>query len=285
MANVGAAGSPDQQALQSGPAAIASGLVSGNNSTALAAAALAQQLPTIGQYGFAGAVAGQELGLVGPQLAVTGAEAQNQTGYDLANALLGYEGIGLQSQGLAQQASTAAAQQGLEQAQFGVSQTQYPEQQAEAALQNQNAVINQRDSAAISGTINTQGSKRDVATQAQEYAWQQADIFRNQQLAQLGQQSEQVGYQGQQSQFANQQQQLALAAQGEGLTAQQAQAQLGFGLQQAGISAKGDALSYLQQMAADQGQQAGAFGAGLSAASLYGGLGPNFGYGVLQGGS
>ena len=201
---------------------------------------------------------------------------QNQTGYSLANALLGIEGTGLQSQGLAQQASTAAQQQGIEQAQYGVQSGQYPEQMQQAALANANAVIGEESSSAIGGTLNTTAHQRRQATQGAEYGWQQADIFRNQQLAQLGQQSEQAGFAGQESQIANQRQQLGLAAQGQGLSAQQAQDQLGFGLQQAGISATGDVLGYLGQAGAAQGGMAQTYAAGLSQAAMYGGLGPHF---------
>ena len=216
------------------------------------------------------------------QYGLTQAEQQNQAAYGQANAALGFQGTQLQSQGLAQQASTAGQQQGLEEAQYGIQQGQYPEQQAQAALANKNAVINARDQAAVGGTLNTTGYQRGQATQAAQYGWQQADIFRNQQLAQLGQQGEQVGFQGQESQIANQRQQLALAAQGQGLTEQQAQDQLAFGMQQAGISATGDIYGYAQQAAAAQGGAAQTYAGALSQASLIGGLGPAFGQSLIN---
>jgi hypothetical protein len=289
MANTGALGTQQQQPAQTtqqgsgaeAPAlqpfsSAAAGLLGNSNWQNQVSGYLAgQSAPAIAQAGLSGALGGAQLGMVGPQLGVSQAELGNQQGYSLANALLGYEGTGLQSQGLAQQASTEAAQQGIEQAQYGVSQTQYPEQQQEAALQNQNAVTANRDAAAIGGVTNTTSAKRTASTQASEYGWQQADIFRNQQLAQLGQQSEEQGYAGQESGIANQRQQLALAAQGEGLSAQQAQAQYGFGLQQLGINASPE--QYLSTVANAQGGEAQQLAALGSQAGLIGGLGPNFG--------
>jgi hypothetical protein len=287
MANTGALGSPDQKAAQQTPqpassaAALspfsgttASLLASPNWQNEISGYLAGQAAPTAAQGALSGSVASGELGLVGPQEGVSAGELQNSTGYDLANALLGQEGLGLQSQGLASQASTAAKQQGVEEAQYGVQSTQYPEQQAEAALANQNAVISNRDSAAIGGTTDTTSAKRTASTQAAQYGWQQADIYRNQQLAQLGQQSEEQGYGGQEEQFANQRQQLALAAQGEGLTAQQAQSQLGFGLQQLGVNASPE--QYLSTIANAQGSEASTLAGVGSQAALIGGLGANF---------
>lgn len=281
MANTGAAGSPDQKAAASSATALSplsgatSNLLSSPNWQNQVSGYLAgQAAPAVAQQGLAGALGSAQLGMVGPQLGVSEGELGNAQSYDLANALLGYEGTGLQSQGLAQQASTAAAQQGTEEAEYGLQQGEFPEQSAEAALQNQNAVIGNRDSAAVGGTLNTQGYGRTQATQASEYGWQQADIFRNQQLSALGQQSEEQGYEGQESSIANQRQQLGLAAQGQGLSAQQATAQYGFGLQQLGINASPE--QYLSTISNAQGGEAQQLAALGSQASLIGGLGPNF---------
>lgn len=304
MANYGQAGTADQRAGQTAAAPAAGvnaaynqGVANQGNANALSpyANATASNIANpnwqnqiagylqgqagqgIAGAGLQGALASQQLGMVGPQTQLSAAEAQNQSGYSLADALLGYQGTQLQSQGLAQQASTAAAQQGIEEGQYGVSQTQYPEQLQQAALANANAVRGNQDAAAVGGTLNTTGYQREKGTQAAQYGWQQADIFRQQQLAALGQQSEQAGFAGQESGIANQQQQLALAAKGQGLSAQQAQDQLGFGLQQLGISAQGDVLGYMQQAAQAQGSEAQQYAAALSQAGMIGGLGPNFG--------
>jgi hypothetical protein len=226
------------------------------------------------QAGLTGALGSAQLGLTGPALGVSSAELENTSGYDFANALLGYQDTGLQSQALAQQGATAAEQQGISTAEYGVSSTQFPEQQAEAALANKNAVQSNSDQGAISGTLNTQGQKRTEQTQASNYGWQQADIFRNQQLAALGQQSSDVGFQGTESQIANARSQLGVAAQGQGLSAQQASDQLGFGLQSLGVSAEPE--QYLAAIANAQGSGAQQLSALGSQAALIGGLGPNF---------
>ena len=167
-------------------AADAATALAGGGQGALAAFTMGQYGSQLAQGGAGNVLAEAGLSEVASQYGVSAAELQNKTGYDLANALLGYEGTGLQSQGLAEQASTAAAQQGLEQSQYGVQQGQYPEEMQKAALENANAVKNLQDQGAIGGTLNTTGYQRAQATQGAEYGWQQADIFRNQQLAQLG---------------------------------------------------------------------------------------------------
>jgi hypothetical protein len=249
----------------------------------LAGYLLGQAAPQIGGYMSQVAQAGGQMTEDVAQLGVTNAEAQQTTGYDLANLLLSAEGTGLQSAGLAQQAQTAAQQQGTEEEQYGVQMGQYPEQMQEAALQNANAVKAMQDAGAIGGTLNTQGYKRQQATQGAEYGWQQADIFRQQQLAALGQQSEQQGYTGQQEQIANQQAQLGLEAQGVGLSRDQAEAQLNFGMQQAGIQTAGDIYGLAQQAGTAEAGAASTYAGAISQAALMGGLGPAFGQSLIGG--
>ena len=292
MANTGALGSPDQQADQNSLAQPTSGglsplaslgasLVSSPNSTnEIAGYLLGQYAPQLSAYGTQAAVASGQAGEVGPMTQLAAGELGSNEQFTLANALLGMQGIGLQSQGLSSQMGTAAAQQGIEQSQFGVQQTQFPEQLQQAALQNANALRGLSDQGAISGTLGTQGYGRSVATQGAEYGWQQADIFRNQQLSQLAQQSEQVGYGGQQEQLANQMSQLGVAAQGQGLSATQAQAQLGFGLQQLGYQGQDSLMQYLNQVATAEGGQAQQLAGIGSQAALIGGLGSTFLSGV-----
>jgi len=227
------------------------------------------------QGGLTFSTAEQSLGTAVPGMAVQGQNAISTSGYQLASDLLGYQGTQLQGQGLAEQAGTAAAQQGIETGQYGLQAQQFPEQQAEAALAYKNKQQNLQGGLAASGTLNTQGSKEQQGTAAQEYAWQQADIYRNQQLAQLSQQSEQVGYGGQQEQIANAQAQLALSAQQQGLDVQQVVPQLGFALQQLGISAQPQQLLATAMNA--QGGQAQAAQAVLSQAGVATGLGATLG--------
>jgi hypothetical protein len=247
---------------------------SGNLSQELFSYLLGGAAPGIAGSGLSAQLGASQMGLAGPALGVSSANAQVGEGYNLANALLGYEGIGLQSQGLASQAGTAAAQQGIEQGQYGVSQTQYPEQAQEATAQYGQARQQLLSQTAASGSSNAPGANTAQNLQQAQYGWNMADIYRNQQLAALGQQSEQVGYQGQQAQFANQQQQLGLAAQGQGLSAQQGISQFAFGLQQLGVQAEPE--QFLQGIANPQSQQAQQVAALGSQAALIGGLGPNF---------
>lgn len=233
-----------------------------------------QYAPAEAQYGLAGALGSAQLGTAGQALGVQSSELENTTGYDFANALLGYENTGLQSQALASQGGVAAAQQGLTTGEYGISATQYPEQQAEAKQQFQTAQQGQQDAGAASGTTNTQGQKTAESNLASQYGWQQADIYRQQQLAALGQQSSQVAFGGTEEQIANAQQQLGLSAQGQGLSAQQASDQLKFGLQSLGVSAEPE--QYLAAIANAEGSGAQQLSALGSQAALIGGLGPNF---------
>jgi hypothetical protein len=285
MPVVGAAGQQANQKVQPAPAAAPTGATQG---TAASASLLAnpnyqdqiagylsgQYSGSEAQYGLTASLGSAQLGLDPSALGVSSAELENSTGYDLANALLGYQGIGLQSQALASQAGTAAAQQGISNAEYAVSATQYPEQMAEAKQQFQTAQQGQQDQGAATGTTNTQGQKTAEANLASNYGWQQADIYRNQQLAALGQQSSEVGFGGTEEQLANAQQQLKLSAEGQGLTAQQATSQLGFGLQSLGVSAEPE--QYLAAIANAQGEGASQLSALGSQAALIGGLGPNF---------
>jgi len=232
---------------------------------------------TIAGYGLSSALGSQQLGLDSAGMAVQGAELTNSAGFDMAGALLGEQGLGLQAGALGESAATNAAQQAIEQQSYGVSSTQYPEQLQEAALQNTNTLEQMSSSGAGAGTLNTTGHGQAQQTQASEYGWQKADIFRAQQLAALGQQSEEVGYAGQQQQTASQEAQLGLAAKSQGLTAQQAAAQLGFGMQQLGVS--GQPEQFLNAITSAQGEGAQQLSALGSQASLIGGLGANFGQG------
>jgi hypothetical protein len=284
MPNTGALGSQDQRAFQttqqqvSGASPLTqttSGLLTSPNWQNQVAGYLGGQYgQQAAQYGLSGALASQQMAMSPAQLGVQEQELISNAGYGFAGDILAMQGLGLQGQSLASQMGTAAAQQGIEQAQYGVQQGQYPEQLQRAALENANAVQQMQSQGAIGGTLGTQGYAQAQHTQAAEYGWQQADIFRNQQLAQLAQQSEQVGYGGQQAQYANQQQQLALAARQQGLNVQQAGAQLGFGLQQLGYQAQPE--QFLSQLMAAQGGEAQNLAAFGSQASLVGGLGPAF---------
>jgi hypothetical protein len=231
----------------------------------------------IGQYGLQGALAQESLGLAPETLAAQEQNAVSGAGFDFAGALLGYQGLGLQSQGLAQQGATAAGQQGLEQAGYAITSQKYGQEQQQAALEEQQRQTGLQSGAAGAGTLHTQGAEQAQTTAAQEYRWQQATIYRQQQLAELGQQSEQLGYETKAGQLALGQQQLALTAQKQGLSTQQAQQQLAFGLSQLGV--KATPASLLSSIAtAEEGGGTAVRGL-VSQAGLIGGLGASFGLG------
>ena len=238
------------------------GMVAGQAAPGIAAAGLQEQQ------------AMQQAGLAGAGMQLGAAQLESSTGYDIANALLNYEGIGLQSQGLAQQAGFAGQQQQLEQQQFATQQTAVPEQLAQAKQQFGTAMQGQEGAAAASGATSSVGNRTAQQNLTSNYGWQQADIYRNQALAQLGQQSEQVGYQGQQAQFGNQQRQLQLAAQGAGIPVQQAESNLTYGLGALGIQGATDIQGALFQASSAQGQQASDWNAVLSLVGATTGLGP-----------
>ena len=283
MANTGAGlgtnpATAAQKAAPGGlPGIASSALASSNPQYETYGALLSQALPQISAYQTQAAGAELQGAVAGQLTGVQEQEAQSQGTYSAANALLSQQGLGLQGQALGSQAQTAAAQQGIEQSQYGINQTQYPEQLQEAALQNANAVRGAQDAAAVGGTLNTTGYQRQQGTQAAQYAWQQADIYRQQQLSQLAQQGQQVGYGGQQEQIANQMQQLAIQGKQQGLTAQQAQDQMNFGLQQLGYQGQDAALQYAQQVATAQGGAAATVAGVGAQAGLIGGMGPGMG--------
>ena len=239
---------------------------------------LGQSAGQLGQYALEGAVGEQALGLSPYTLAVQEQNLTAQQGYSFADSLLGYQGLGLSSEGLASQTQTSAGQQALEQAAYGVTSQKYGQESATAALAYENKVRQMQDQGAATGTTNTSGQAQAMGTAAQQYAWQQATIYRAQQLAQFQQQSEELGQQTKETQFALGQKQLGLTAQKQGIGVQQAQEQLAFGLQQLGV--KATPASLLQQILTAEVGGATTLRALISQASLIGGLGPSFGLGV-----
>lgn len=220
-----------------------------------------------------GAVASGALGLSPAQLALNEQNLISTTGFTFASAMLGYQGLGLQSQTLARQASIAGQTQGVEQAAYGVAQTQYPQQAQEAAQKYAMTQFGLQSQAAGAGTLGTQGSRLAQQTAAQQYSWQLATIYRNQQLAQLSQQQEQLGFQTKAGGYANAQQQLALSAKQQGLSAQELQERLAFGLSQLGINAT--PANLLASAAQAQTGEATQIKAYLSQAGLLGGVSAN----------
>jgi hypothetical protein len=251
--------------------------------------------PGIAAYGLQGAQAEAQAGVAPAALGVGIAEQTQGAGYDLANALLNYQGTQLQEQGLAGQIGTAAQQQAIEQqqyggqlAQLGVTQQGTALQQANLAYQTPQQYQKQAGAAAAAGALNTQGNKQAVGNIQQQAAYQGSQLglqaqseFIQQQLAGLGQQSEQVGYGGQQQQMANQQQQLQLAAKQAGIPVQQAYSQLQYGIGQLGIQA--DPTQLIGQAATGQAGEAAGYGAVGAQLGATTGMGAQNGYNLMSG--
>ncbi len=210
--------------------------------------------------------------LITPRIAVTQQHLIATGGYDIASAILGEEQTTLAEQTNLAKTLAGRQQQGIEQAQYGITSTKYPQEQAQAALAYKNTQLANQRGAAASGTTGTTGAHEAQSTAKANYGWRSATIYRQQQLAALGQTSEQVGYGLSQEQLANSSQQLALTAQKQGVSYQQLISQLGYGLSQVGI--KTTPVKYYAAMQGAAGTEATTYRGGYAQASVLGGLGP-----------
>ena len=196
------------------------------------------------QYG----LLGQQLGLANTGLSQANTYNNVMAGYQQGQLGITAQQQGIQRTGLGQQGAQQQAQQGFEQQQYGLAQTQFPEQRAEAALNYQNAMKNLTDSAAASGTSNTQGQQRAQSTETAQYGFQTQDINRAQAQSQIQQQAEQSGFQYSQQQLANASQNLDLMAKANGMSQDQVLTMLNYGNQQQGQQTAQDVLGILSQM-------------------------------------
>ncbi len=181
------------------------------------------------------ALAGNQYNLAGAQYGLTTTNLEQQAANQEAQLGISGEQLGIQGQGLQAQAGLLGTTTGIEQQEYGLQQQQYPEQLAEAALNygaNQQALTG---NLAASGATNTVGAKTQQNLLSQNYGYQQADINRAQQEAQLQQQSTTAQQQYSAGDIARQQQNLALVAESNGLNQQEVAQQLGYGLSQAGL--------------------------------------------------
>lgn len=275
-ANSGAVGNTGAAGAVPSPVtgAIAQGLASPTWRAQIGAYLYGGYAGELGTYGLQGAVANQALGTTAAGLAATAAFLQNQAGFTFARAMLGEQTLGIRSGTLARQAGTAAGQQAIEQQQYGTTIGRYLVQAETATLSEANRQLGLQSEAAGRGTLGTEGSKIAQSTAAEQYRWQMATIYRAQQLAALGQQSEQLGYKTRAAAFAAGQAQLGIAAKQAGVGVETAVSRLGWGLSQLGVKATPAQL--LQGIATSQTGAATALRALLSSGALIGGLGPNF---------
>jgi hypothetical protein len=214
-----------------------------------------------------------QLGLVTPGLNEQLAGQNLNAQYGLEQLGIGGEQIGLSQQDNAAQQALLGLETGLQRQEYGISSTQFPEQYAQAALQNKLAVRGLSEQQAQSGVQGSAGQEQAVQAQSQQYGWQQQDIARNQQLAQLSQQ----GTEGQQNYdvgaLARAKQNLGLAAQANGISEQQLLSQWQQGLAQTGNQALGSIDQLYSQYLSGAGQGASTLGGILGQAALFGGLG------------
>lgn len=241
-ANPSYVGQTDTDLNSTNPATQAAGVIAAGQSQGIAGSDLSMQALM------------NEIGLSG-----TATAAQSQ--YNTANEGLGLAGIGISNEQNAISEQGAAAQGAETQALYGLTSQQTPESLAEAATANKNATQQASDSAAINGTLNTQGTKAATQTQQQNYGFQVADINRSQAEAAIQNQ-----YSA--GDIARSEQGLALTAAQNGLSVQQLKDQYALGQTNLGIS---DSASLDQLYTQYLGQQSGAV-SGVAAAGAEQGL-------------
>jgi hypothetical protein len=223
-------------------AAIQADMASNNPATSLVGATAAASAPSIAQQQLS--VAGTE-----QQLADTGPGLQQQGDY--AALMAGYQkgGLGINEQ------QTALQQQGTEQ-NYALQQQGFQEQAQKNQLQFTQALQSAVGGSAASGALNTQGSKQQQTTIGQEAQWAGQDLSRQEQLSA--------------GDFARAQQNYGLIAQANGLSVDEVNTRLQYGLQQLGENADPTAL-VSQAGNALSGETQGV-GSVLSQAGLEGGM-------------
>jgi hypothetical protein len=234
-----------------------------------------------------------QIGAINPSVNAATQEAELGGQYSEANAFLGQEQLGLQSQGLGAQEGLLNTQYGIQQATLGgqeqLAATQYGLSQQDIAAQRQaqtvnygNTVQNTQGGLAASGALNTGGSKQTQATNSFQNQQAQAAITRQQQgeQAQYGFQQQQFGLEalGQAAQqqyslgdIARGQQGLALSSQANGLSLDQTLNQINYGLGQAGLQGQQATDQLYGQVAQGQGQTSTAISGAIGETALLGG--------------
>ena len=191
--------------------------------------------PQLAQSSLQAALAGNQYNLNVSQYGLTSTNLEQQAANQLAQLGISNQQIGLQGQGLQAEAGLLGTTTGIEQKEYGLQQQQYPEQLAEAALNYGYNRQNLQGNLGAQGATNTVGAKNQLNLLQQNYGWQTADINRAQQESQLQQQATTAQQQYSAADLARQQQNLALVAESNGLSVQEVQQQLGYGLAQAGL--------------------------------------------------
>jgi hypothetical protein len=199
---------------------------------------LAGIAPGIAGSGLQAALAGEQYNINQNQYGLTTTNLEQQAANQLAGLGISAQQIGLQGRGLQAEAGLLATTTGLEQDQAKLQFGQYPQQREQALLNYGTNVSNLRGNLAASGATNTVGATQQQNLLARNYEWQQADINRaeeQQYLQQLGTTAQQ---QYSAADIARQQQNLQLVAEQNGLSVQEVQQQLAYGLSQAGLDVR-----------------------------------------------
>jgi hypothetical protein len=232
------------------------------------------QGPQMGIYNLQSALAGNQYNLNTKQYQLSTGNLEQQAANQLAQLGISGQQIGLQGQGLQAEAGLLGTTTGLEQQEYAQQQTQYPEQLNEAALNYGYNKQNLAGNLASQGATNTVGSRQQQHLLDTNYYYQVADITRAKNLSQLQQQGTTAQQQYSAAEIARQQQNLALVAQSNGLSIQEVQQQLGYGLAQAGLDYQQNLPQLLNSLAGiysgefNLAQQAGASAGLLGNTSL-----------------
>jgi hypothetical protein len=218
------------------------------------------EAPSIAQYGQSFNAAEAGIGLVGPSMALQGAELQQTTGLQGEQITNQLQGNQLQQQNIAEQLGITNQQYGLQQQLAGIQQGQltYNEGIAQQQAQSQGA---------ISGTLGTKGYLQKQGIIGEQYQVSSAELAN--QLAGEG-----LTNKGANLAAGNQQAQLANTAAGLGISQQQLQAQLAQGMTQIGITGQQQQDQLFQQAAQAQAGEGQGLGAIYSNIGALTGLGP-----------
>ena len=137
-------------------------LSSSNPQQGLQAAELAQAGPAAAGAGLQFAGYQAQMGLVGPEMQQQDAYQQQEAGFSLGQLGIQNQQTGLSEAGTTQSYQTTEAQ------------NKVTEQQQ--ALNYANSQAGLQGSLAASGALNTEGSKRQQGTLAEQYQWEQQDL-------------------------------------------------------------------------------------------------------------
>jgi hypothetical protein len=200
------------------------------------------QAPQVAQAQTQIAQTEQQLGDLGPALAEQADYATLMSQYQTGNLDIKGEQLGLQQQGTAQQ--------------YGIQQQQFQQQAQQEQLGYERSLQSAIGGAAAGGSLMTSAAKQQQGDIGQQYAWEQQSLQGQEQLSA--------------GDYARAQQNYALLGQANGLSQQEVQSRLAYGLTQLGQNM--DPTSLVAQAGNALSSQAQDVGSVISQAGLLGGL-------------